>query len=62
MTTKKSRQAQKKYTLAEIKDKYFPNRELSSLTNRDDGILARDAFVKMLKEVATPVKKQGKKG
>lgn len=61
MTTKKSRKVQKKYTLAEVKAKYFPNRELASLRDREDNGINRAAFLKMLRKVARPVKKQGEK-
>ncbi len=58
MTTSKGKKKQTGYTLAEIKDKYFPNRELSSLTNRDDSQMSRETFLNILKKVARPVQDQ----
>lgn len=58
MATPKNDLKQKGYTLAEIKDKYFPNRDLSSLTNRDDDNLTQEAYLNILRKISRPPKKQ----
>jgi hypothetical protein len=55
MATKKTKKSQTQYTLSEIKDKYFPNRDLKSLTNREESVLTREAFLNILKKIARPV-------
>jgi hypothetical protein len=57
---KKTRKIQKRYTLYEVKEKYFPNRDLSSLTNRDEDTLTKEAFMNILKKISTPVKQAEK--
>jgi hypothetical protein len=57
--TKKNQNDDGKYTLSEIKEKYFPNRKLSSLTDGDDSSLSREAFLTMLEKISRPVGKSG---
>lgn len=54
-TKSKARKTRTRYTLSEVKNKYFPNRDLKSLTNRDENVLTREAFLNILKKIARPV-------
>ena len=45
---KEAKSSGERYTLAEIKARYFPHRDLSSLTAGGDEVAARAAFLRLL--------------
>ena len=53
-----NKKQEKMYTLQEIKETFFPNRELKSLKQYEDNTLSKESFYNILKKVARPVDEQ----